>query len=290
MRKGFFILLLLLSVNVAFGHSLAEAEDSLASLQLQLFEAQTDEIRNQANLRFHGYLAFILKKFGKKAFDYPFSKLKMCVKKAPDNRFRLFNWNVENNDYSQQFYCFVLFPNKSTGVFEVQELKNRTEDISKPENRILHHTHWYGALYYDLLPIRHKGRKYYTLLGWKGHSKVTSRKVIDVLTISDKGIVKTGAPIFKTGQGIKKRFILSYDYDSKVNLIYEKNTKRIVFDHLSAKHTVISGVEDLKVATGDTDAFFFKKGRWVLQSNFEAKNARDDKKWTKPETDPFDQR
>ena len=66
-------------------------------------------------------------------FNYPFDSLNSISKiTSPDNSFRLFNWNVEMQDGSQKFYCFIL---KKDG--EVIELNDKHQFMSNPETKKL---------------------------------------------------------------------------------------------------------------------------------------------------------
>ena len=48
-------------------------------------------------------------------------------------------------------------------------------------NKKLNYKNWYGCLYYDIIPIKVGKEKYYTLLGWDGNNKNTTKKIIDVV-------------------------------------------------------------------------------------------------------------
>jgi hypothetical protein len=58
---------------------------------------------------------------------------------------------------------------------------------------------WYGALYYEVIPVKKGGRTLYTLLGWKGYSKAETRKVIEMLSFKG-GKPRFGAPVFGKGR------------------------------------------------------------------------------------------
>lgn len=290
MLRIFFISLFLFGGISAYAipSELQAAEDSLAVLITTMREAPDDKSRNKANKAFTAYLLQTLSKKG--AYKHPFKKLMMGKMTSPDGKFRLFNWNLENDDRTHQFYCYVMFWDKEEKKYRLQELKNRTDDITKPESRVLHSTHWFGALYYEIIPVKRKGKKYYMLLGWKGHDRMVTKKVIDVLTFNRKGLIKLGAPLFRTGRGTKKRIVFTYDSENKMSLRYQRKSHRIVFDHLGAVHLTAQGTPSAQVSTLDFDAFVYKKGKWYLTTGIDPRNqpdATDDNNWTEPEDNPF---
>ena len=60
-------------------------------------------------------------------------------------------------------------------------LTDKSADIKNPENTVGEASKWYGMLYYKIVPVKIKRKKYYTLLGWDGNDKITAKKIIDVL-------------------------------------------------------------------------------------------------------------
>lgn len=279
---------LIASPTLANEMTLAEAEVTLADLMKNMRASDNDQERNALNEEFSTLLRRTLKIKG--AYDYPFAQLQMFKEESPDGAFRMFNWNVANNDFTHQFYCLIMRYNKKYKDYEIFELRDKHKELRDPEKKILYQTHWMGCLYYDIIPMKKNGRKIYTLLGWQGNDRLTQRKIIEVLTFEGKGRVKLGAPIFKSERGkTMKRVVFEYSADVMMTVRYHPKEQIIIFDHLSSQvgfnpdNTATQG-PDLSY-----DGFQLKGSRWVyvreLNPNLE-RNRRRDREYTQPVENP----
>ena len=278
MNRKFLVVLLaftFLGSSLSAKVNLEEAESALVKLLDAVRTANNDKVRNEHNESFKVLLTQTLK--DKAAFDYDFSKLEMCTQKAPDNSFRLFNWNVANDNYTHQYYCFVAFKNPKTKEMQVEQLRDRTNEISKVETRQLYGTHWYGALYYEIIPVKKGKSKFYTLLGWKGHDKLTTQKVIDVISISSKGIIKLGAPIFKMNRSVQRRVVFKYSSDYVMSLKYNAKDKEIIFNKLQAADGRMEGKTPFIGPMLAFEGLRLEKGRWIYEKDVEVKAKKDAK-------------
>jgi hypothetical protein len=163
---------------------------------------------------------------------------------------------------SYSFYGCIQLTNRKTGDIRLIELSDSSYAIAHPENAKLSSGKWYGALYYRILMNKKDGKKYYTLLGWKGKDVMHTQKVIDVLHFSGDQIL-FGFPFFKTGNSYSNRLIFEFPAQAVMSLHYEENKKMIVYDHLgttgaAGSQAVIPG------PTGSYDALKFKGGKWML--------------------------
>lgn len=214
------------------------------------------------------------------AFTYPFDSLKSMSKiTSPDKKFRLFNWNVELEEGYQKFYCFIL---KKDG--EIIELSDRHRTMTNPEHKSCSDKNWYGALYYEIIPLK-SGK--YTLLGWNGKDALTTQKVIEVMSLS-RNKAKFGFTIFKfeDSRERKRRFILEYADDAYVSLRFQekKKEKQIVFSHLSPATPQVEGFYQYYYPDLSYDSFILENGNWVYQSSVDARNnsSEKDKEYNNP--------
>jgi hypothetical protein len=217
-------------------------------------------------------------------FEYTFDQLThMGVLTSPDGRFRLFNWNVPKEDRSFDYHCFILTQDEKLGIYDWYELVQAKREINKVENKYLDTDNWLGALYYEIIMTGTSKKPSYTLLGWDGKDKLTTRKVIDVLTLEKNG-PRLGAPIFKTEMGTNKRHLLEYADDAKVSLKWHAKQKRIVFDHLAPLDPMMYGVKAYYIPDGTFDALNLVRGKWVFEENIEARLDRNQskKQWVDP--------
>ena len=254
---------LLFGAGDKYAH-LKPLEDSLISCLNNIRAAKFDISRQRANDSFKELLRKTLDEDG--VFDYPFDSLQISTIKSPDNSFRFFNWNVENDDYTHNYFCFIMLKQKRN-IYEIIELIDKPSDNDKVENQILFNTNWFGALYYKIIPIKNNGKKAYTLLGWDGNDRFTNHKVIEVMTPTKGNRIKFGAPIFKDKRKVKKRVLFKYSNDVQMTLRYQKGKKRIVFDHLAPIYGRLDGQYEYYAPDFSYDSYFLKGNKWIFKED-----------------------
>lgn len=262
--------------------SLSKLEIDMTEQMRLIGEMKTDAERSAASDSLRVLFIEALNSEG--CFEYPFDLLDhMGVLLSPDERFRMFNWNVPKEDRSFDYHCFILTKDEKAGIYDWYEFREAKREINKVENKYLDTDNWLGALYYEIIMTGTSKKPSYTLLGWDGKDKLTTRKVVDVLTLEKNG-PRFGAPIFKTEMGTNKRHLLEYADDAKVSLKWHPKQKRIVFDHLAPLDPVMYGVKAYYMPDGTFDALNLVRGKWVFEENIDARLGRDQnkKKWVDP--------
>jgi hypothetical protein len=274
----FFILIVgtLRAQTLSFRHE----EDSLRKLSKIIYAEKSDSGKQAANSIFSDYLYDLLQKPG--INDWSFDSLNdIACLRAPDNSFRVFNWNLPFNNGSFRYYGYLLIPGNKGKANNVIQLVDYSDSIDDPSKQVLPVSHWYGALYYSILKNTWKKQTYYTLLAWDGYSQKTSRKIIDILTFDQKGKPQFGLPVFKTAEGTSTRVIFEYSRSATLLLRYDNQylvtaqrkdgspvTKKmgmIVFDRLVPIDPRLKGRFEYYVPSGETyDAYFFNRGFWQL--------------------------
>ena len=274
--------------------SFRNEEDSLRRLSRQIYTAKTDSSRLSANARFAGYLSQVLQKPG--TYEWPFDSLPDigCLR-APNNAFRIFNWNLQFENGTFRYFGYLVLPGRKSIPAKVISLKDRSDSIENPAKELLSPPNWYGALYYSILVNTWKKQTYYTLLAWDGYSAKTSRKIIDILTFDKEGKPQFGLPVFKTSDGTKTRVIIEYARSATFLLRFDKQylvtaqkrdgspvKKRmgmIVFDRLVPIDPRLKGRFEYYVPSGETyDAYIFNHGFWQLAEDVLVSNPSDKKK------------
>lgn len=237
--------------------------------------AQTDADKEARNQEFKSYLYETIQMKG--AFDYPFSSLKTLGSiKSPDNEFRFFNWNVEQEDHSNKYYCYILRYDKKNRDWRVHELKDNSAMLPPQPDDILNEDNWYGALYYKVIPIEKGGKKYYTILGLDANNSVSNMKLIDVISFSGSH-VKLGSPVFKMADGTHKRLFFEHSKKAYMSLNYDETYKRIVYDHLSPESPNLEGFHEYYVPDLSYDELRFENNKWYLQENVVGVNGKSSK-------------
>ena len=209
-------------------------------------------------------------------FSYDFPSLKNVGKiLSPDEQIHMYTWNVLLSDGTPQYYALFQH-NEFNSIYIMSqgdaEVPATTGYVSEKD--------WYGALYYDIHPIKFKDKEVYLVFGLiTSTNGETQHKVIDVMAFSKKAI-KLGAPSFVTpwtGKKKQHRVVFEYDKNAQMTLDYNKKKKTITFDHLAPVRKTSKGVEVMGPDMS-YDAFVYKKDIWEYKADVNVKNKKDKKK------------
>lgn len=245
--------------------SIVAMENRLLVLLDELRAAENDDAKSEKNTAFKELLFETLQL--KEAFTYPFSKLKTVgFVDSPDKLLRIVNWNVEQDDQSQRYYCYLLHVDERKKNVEISELVDNSFMLPPRPDGILDAKNWYGALYYKIIPIEKGAKTVYTVLGWDGNSSMSSIKLIDALYFSGDN-PKLGSPIFKTKEATLKRVFFEHSKKTSMSLKHEEQYDRIIFDHLSPESPNLKGFYSFYVPDLSYDAFVLEGNKWVLRED-----------------------
>ncbi|MFH1322167.1 MAG: hypothetical protein ABII90_16145 [Bacteroidota bacterium] len=276
-----FIACFLLFITPCFAQNtttiLSDYEDTLKILSPEILQGKEDREKYNANEKFIRTLERALNI--ENSFDYPFDSLTTIARLiAPDRSFRIFNWNLPKSDGTFEHFGFIQRYDKKSKTHKLYRLNDKSPDIESPELQVLDNDNWYGAHYYKIILKKRSGKKYYTLLGWDGNDRVTTKKIIDVICFTRNGKLQFGSPIFKMGKTVKKRVIFEYSSQVVISTKYFKDSKMIIFDHLSPSNPELKGQHQFYGPDGSYDALVFKKGKWELLEDIDARNKRESSK------------
>jgi len=262
--------------SIADNIYLQQVADSLKPLGLTILKSKTDEEKTEANSRYLSILNRALSKT--ESFEFGFDSVKtMAVLISPDKRFKIYNWNLPKTNGTFEYYGFIQVwdkKNKSTKVFK---LNDKSATIKNPETASLDADNWYGAHYYKIIESKHKRKTNYLLLGWKGNDRLTTKKVIETMTIDNQLKPKFGVALFKVPKKNPKRFVFEYSADVTMSVKYDEKERMIIFDHLSPTSSNLKGQYQYYSPDMSYDALRFRKGVWELIEDFEAKNLKGEK-------------
>ena len=276
MKKIFFLTLFsILNISVfsqkVSKQLIAEYEDTLKVMAHTIMNGENQAVKTEANNAFISTLQEVLQ--FERSFNYPFDSLKtISIKISSDSKVRIYTWLLKKDNGNYQYFGFVHYKNKSKKRYEIITLNDNSENIRRPENEQLDNNNWYGALYYDIIYIKKKGRKYYTLLGWDGNNDISTKKIIDVMYFSGREKIKFGASIFKKGKTTTKRFIIEYNATSTISVRYEEKEKRIIFDHLMPMRKDLEGLHEYYIPDGTYNAMKYTNGKWEFKNDVAANN------------------
>lgn len=226
-RSCFLFILLFHFYAIAFGQNnlkMNQWQDSLVVLGTKMYQQQAEPERIESNFSFVKTLVSSLKE--PNSFFFTFDRLKMIsVLSSPDQSFRIFSWNIPLQDGSYLYYGAI---QHKSGTLKLTPLLDKTFEIPNPSEADVTANTWYGAQYYDIIPL---AKNQYILLGWKGHHADFSQKVIDILTLDKAGNARFGGSIFGDDPKLKRK-IFSYTKEATMYLKYNVEAKRLEFDHL----------------------------------------------------------
>lgn len=240
-------------------------ELELDSLLTVLRSAETNAEKMSANAEFTESMSKALNE--PSALNFQFTRLQTVgIIDSPDGQVRIVNWNVEKEDFSHSYHCFVLYNDDKKDEVRVTELKDMSFGMPSQPTEIIDHENWYGALYYKIIPIQKGSRTLYTLLGWDHNSSLSQIKLIDAMYFTSSS-VKFGSPIFKVGNETKKRVFFEHSKKTSMYLNYEPQRKRIMMDHLSPESPSLKAFRSYYVPDMSYDAFVFENKKWVLKED-----------------------
>ena len=253
------------------GPVMAKFEDSLERISDDMYNAETTGDRFSKNAAFIKTLVNSLKTHT--SFNYPFDSLKrVSIVKSPDNTFRIISWFVPLDDGSYRFFGTVQMATKD-GKLKLFPLIDNTDNISD-NNYIGNNKNWYGARYYEIIPVIVGGRPpFYILMGWKGNNSKTTKKVLDVLSFEKEELV-FGKQVFDglKGSVAKNRIVFEYNKLNSMTLTLDKTVNMIVFDHLAPFSEDMKGNYEYYASDLSFDAYKIQNGRLKLLENIELKN------------------
>lgn len=247
-------------------------EDSIRALGKIVLSRQEIGERRKANEQIIGLLKKILP--SGEAWNYPFDSLGAIGVLGPDDKaFRVFNWEFPLRDGTYEYYGFFQFPAKNQHC-RVVELSDSRKSIKSPERAKLKPENWLGAHYYQLFYKVHKRKKIYFFLGLDWNNKISRKKIIEPFTIDQKGEISFGAPVFVgIGPG-SQRIIFEYSAEVSMSLRYNEKKDLIIFDHLVPRTPELKGQYQFYAPDLSYDALRFKKGKWKLKENIDARNEK----------------
>jgi hypothetical protein len=245
-------------------------QDSLKHLGYKFINAEIDVDRKAANYQFIKTLLTALKI--PNSFHFPFDSVKsISILNSPDNKFRIFSWHIINMDGSYRFFGAIQI--NSGNNLKLYGLEDYSPYLKNPEDSITDNRKWYGAQYYKIIPVTGLN-PYYVVLGWKGNTVESTKRVIDVISFKNDKL-SFGLPVFDEKGKTLKRVIFEYNSQASMLLRYAPEQHLIVFDNLvppdkKSKDNSKTYGPDLSY-----NGYRLKNGRWEYVDNLDMRNIPD---------------
>lgn len=242
-------------------------QDSLKTLGNTFINNENDLERKNANYQFIKTLVNALKVSN--SFLFPFDSLKtISIQNSPDNKFRIFSWPIMNDDGSYRFYGAIQM--NTGGSLKIYPLEDYSPLLNNPEDSVTDNRKWLGAQYYKIIPV-YGNNPYYVLLGWKGNTAKSTKKVIEVLSFkNDK--MQLGMPIFEEKGKNRKRIVFEYTRQASMLLRYVPEQKLIVFDNLVPPDKKLKDKLDTYGPDLTYNGYRLTNGKWVYVDNIDMRN------------------
>ena len=253
---------------------------------------KSDSLRLEINSVFFDKLTAGLRE--SPASDKMFDSLGIGIITSPDAKITLVNWNLQQNN-GTNIYFLIIRNNITNRVIPMKPMP-ALQEIS--EDSIFRDGNWPGGLYYRIICRKELTGSFYTLLGWDGFSRTTSRKTIDALSFDQDGFPVFGASIFRTKDGLKNRVVSEYasqasftqSYDrQKVTLSNVRKSQRkinddiIVLDRLVPMNESLTGQRWAYVPAGNIyDGYIIFDRFWTFVEDIAPRNPAPSGKEKKP--------
>lgn len=269
-RSLFYFLLIFFFFPVAGQNPGTEASVSLEKLFSRLEKIFEDKQRISINDSIVNIIADYVR--SDSVMEHNFTQLRHLGQiTAPDNQVKIVTWNLILADSPNRYFCYLVKKGEHGGPNNVIYLTgvNKEEPIRTDLNYSA--ADWYGALYYDIKPIKIRKETNYILLGIDFGNRKVNRKIIDVLSFSSSGDIVFGKQWFQSGNSLKYRDVFEYDASGAMSLKFTSG-KSIVFDHLVPLSK--RGEENSYGAEYTFDRYVLKKNLWVFERNINVKNEK----------------
>lgn len=272
--------------------------DTLIMLSDSLLNSPTALGKIDANRNYKRILRSILN--DSLSIIYNFNRLQnLSVVSAPNNEFRIYTWTMRLGRDEYNYFGFTQYQRVrkksfiSPKIIEnyVYALENKSASIGDDELAELDSSNWWGCIYYNIIPSPKKSDKTFLLIGWDGFGYSSTKKIIETVKFSNKGVVTFGhkiirydlthgtksAPKYQT----KSRIIFEYNGTVSITCNYNYNIEMIVFDHLAPSNPGLVGNYRFYTPDFTYDALSYEKKKWVYKKDIDVRNKEDVKaiKW-----------
>ena len=212
---------------------------------------------------------------------------------SPDKQVQILSWAILYHDI-WEYYGFIKSYDSHQKAFTIFEFTPSDFNKAYEDNTTNNHKNWPASVYLKIIQTNYNNRTYYSLLGWIAKSHQTAYKTIEIVNISKNGSPTFGkSAYFFIKNKAKNRALFGYNSQSSFQLDYgeysyitkkwnaqkrkydieNKHDHLIVFDHLIPMYPDLKGYSEFMVPSGNVvDAFKFKKGKWLLIKDIDARN------------------
>lgn len=189
-----------------------------------------------------------------------------------NNSLIVYNWNIPQKGGFNNYYCIVQHYSKTKKGYKTTIFEEQAGFLNRDPKALATPLTWPGALYYEIIATKYKGKTFYTLLGFDFNNLLSNRKVIEVIVIDEFDMLVFEPNMFHQAGRVHNRIILEYNERVQTMLRYSENDKMIIYDHLSPMRPSMEGQFQFYGPDLSYDGFSFEGGVWIHQSNIQSGN------------------
>jgi len=178
---------------------------------------------------------------------------------SDDGALSITTWHYKLSDATSQYGGIVVHEGD---IFPLQ-----FNDIPIVDDEEYSQDNWCGGVYFDIIPVKKKGKTLYTLLAWDGNNGIISKKIIDVLSFDRRGRPIFGLPIFEEGRMTSRRVIIDYPASNTMLLEFDADQKAIISNALFANDDKFADVPEYYSVSDGFNVFRYEDSKWVFYAD-----------------------
>lgn len=190
----------------------------------------------------------------------------------PGSRLKIITWNLVLDESPGRYFCYLVLRKRGSKVNNVYRLSSEYNANAIRTDTTYSDRNWYGALYYDMRPVKKDRNNSWIFLGLDYGNPVKTRKVIEVVTFSPDEIL-FGRKWFSSAKELKYREVLEYANSAVMSLKF-RSGRSVVFDHLVPLSAELKGQKEFYVPDFSFDAYDFEKGLWKFKEDVDVRNKK----------------
>lgn len=178
---------------------------------------------------------------------------------SDDGALSITTWHYKLSDATSQYGGIIVHEGD---IFPLQ-----FNDIPIVDDEEYSQDNWCGGVYFDIIPVKKKGKTLYTLLAWDGNNGIISKKIIDVLSFDRRGRPIFGLPIFEEGRMTSRRVIIDYPASNTMLLEFDADQKAIISNALFANDDKFADVPEYYSVSDGFNVFRYEDSKWVFYAD-----------------------
>ncbi len=246
----------------------SQTEKKLNEYGQKIVNSALFQDREEADKQF----TILLEKFveDEASMEYPLKTVSTLMNiSSEDGLIRLLTWTILDANNNYQYRGIIQRKNKQEDYFYYL-LNDQSQTILDAEKADLTAQNWFGCLYYEIALVNNGMRDVYTILGWDGNNNLSHKKIIELLYFDGQDSARFGTALIRDQNNeFLKRKIFEFSAELKMNLKFQKELNRIVYDHLSPSNPTLKGVYEYYGPDFSFDAYNWDGRYWIYKADID---------------------